>query len=149
MVASLLGLIRSRRHRRAISPGWTIKDLSYELSALMRQYNSRLILVTHPRITRGKDVGTNKMAGGAAYERFSQCVLWLRRHDSFKKANLLTNDGVTQHTFERTLKICKARNGSGAGREIAFTLNPLTLRFEELGLMIDEVRATDAAEVRY
>jgi hypothetical protein len=115
----------------------------------MRQYNSRLILVTHPRITRGKDVGTNKMAGGAAYERFSQCVLWLRRHDSLKKANLLTNEGVTQHTFERTLKICKARNGSGAGREIAFTLNPLTLRFDELGLMIDEVRATDAAEVRY
>lgn len=113
---------------------------------IMRKHNSRLIIVTHPRTTRGKEVGLNKMAGGAAYERFSQSVLWLRKHDSLKRADLLTDAGKLSVTFERSVRICKARNGPGGGREIAFTLNPMNLRFEERGLIVDEREAAMEVE---
>jgi hypothetical protein len=107
---------------------------------IMRQYNSRLILVTHPRTTRGKEAALNMMAGGAAYERFSQSVLWLRMHQKTQQSSVQTSDGIVNEKYERSIRICKARNGPGGGCEIAFTLNPQTLRFEEKGLIVDEAR---------
>lgn len=114
----------------------------FSVKTTLRRYGARLVLVTHPRKDRGKGKGTglNDMAGGAAYERFSQSVLWLKRHDKKHQATILRDGHRRTVQFDRTLRIGKARNGPGPGLELAFAFDPATLRFAEQGIIIgDEV----------
>lgn len=112
----------------------------FTVKSIAKQYHSRLVYVIHPRVAHGKSgPSLSRLAGGAAYARFSHSVFWLTRHDQAKTANVYSSDfGKRMVTFERTLKISKARNGRGAGSELAFTLNPETLCFAEHGTVMDE-----------
>lgn len=108
----------------------------YDTKTILRKYGARLVLVTHPKESAGKGKpGT--LAGGKAYERFSQSVLWLKRHDKLKKEQVERPVGRSQVTFDREVQIRKARNGKAAGKNIAFVFNPITLRFEEQGLVVE------------
>ena len=115
----------------------------FQVKSIAKQYNSRLIYVIHPRIAGGKaGPSLSRMAGGAAYSRFSHSVFWLLRHDQPQTSVMYSSDfGKRQVTHERTLKIAKARNGRGAGGEIGFSLNPETLCFSEYGMIVDQVKA--------
>jgi len=117
----------------------------FRVKAIAKQYHSRLVYVIHPRVDRGKSgPSLSKMSGGAAYSRFSHSVLWLYRHDHPKTNTVYSSMyGKRPVSFERTLKISKARNGRGAGAEIAFTLNPDTLCFEEYGMVMGEAKTEE------
>ena len=114
----------------------------FDVKTIAKQYNSRLIYVIHPRIAGGKaGPSLSRLAGGAAYSRFSHSVFWLIRHDKPETSVLYSSDFGKRHvTYERTLKIAKARNGRGAGAEIGFTLNPETLCFSEYGVVVEHVK---------
>jgi hypothetical protein len=116
------------------------KKFMFRVKTAARKTGGRLILVTHPRLNqvKSKQPHQSNMAGGTAFGRFSQSVLWLRKHPEPKKATVYTSAGKIEETFERSLFITKARNGSGAGAEIAFTLDPSTLCFDELGVVCPE-----------
>jgi hypothetical protein len=113
----------------------------FHVKAIAKKYHSRLIYVIHPRISNGKGrPSLSLLAGGAAYPRFSHSVFWLTRHDSPENAIVYSSDhGKRTVTYDRTLKISKARNGRGAGKDLAFTMNPETLCFTELGVVLAEV----------
>ena len=117
----------------------------FRVKAIAKQYHSRLVYVIHPRADRGKPgPSLSKMSGGAAYSRFSHSVLWLYRHDTPKTNTVYSSTyGKRPVTFERTLKISKARNGRGAGAELAFTLNPETLCFVEHGAVMGEAKTEE------
>jgi hypothetical protein len=118
----------------------------FEVKTIAKQYGSRLIYVIHPRISHGK-VGPSlsRLAGGAAYSRFSHSVFWLLRHDQPLNSTMYSSDyGKRTVTHERTLKIAKARNGRGAGGEIGFSLNPKTLCFSEFGMIVEHVKENHA-----
>lgn len=121
----------------------------FRVKSTAKQYHSRLVYVIHPRIAHGKaGPSLSRMAGGAAYARFSHSVFWLVRHDQPQTSVLFSSDyGKRQVTHERTMKISKARNGRGAGGEIGFTLNPETLCFTELGIVAEHVKASERIEV--
>ena len=121
----------------------------FRVKSIAKQYHSRLIYVIHPRIANGKaGPSLSRLAGGAAYSRFSHSVFWLVRHDHPETSVLYSSDfGKRQVTHERTLKIAKARNGRGGGAEIGFTLNPETLCFTELGVVAEHVKASQRLEV--
>ncbi len=120
----------------------------FQVKSIAKQYNSRLIYVIHPRIAGGKaGPSLSRLAGGAAYSRFSHSVFWLMRHDQPLTSVLYSSDfGKRQVTHERTLKIAKARNGRGAGGEIGFTLNPETLCFSEYGVVVEHIKASQRIE---
>lgn len=121
----------------------------FQVKTIAKQYNSRLIYVIHPRVAHGK-VGPSlsRLAGGAAYSRFSHSVFWLLRHDQPLHSVMYSSDfGKRTVTHERTLKIAKARNGRGAGGEIGFSLNPETLCFSEYGMIVDHLKAKQGIEV--
>lgn len=111
----------------------------FTVKSIAKKYHSRLIYVIHPRVAAGKSgPSLSRMAGGAAYSRFSHSVFWLTRSDHPETTEIYSGDyGRRQGTFERRLKIAKARNGRGAGSEIGFSLNPETLCFTEYGTIID------------
>lgn len=121
----------------------------FQVKSIAKQYNSRLIYVIHPRIAGGKaGPSLSRLAGGAAYSRFSHSVFWLLRHDQPLTSLLYSSDfGKRQVTHERTLKIAKARNGRGAGAEIGFSLNPETLCFAEYGMIVDHLKPDQTIEV--
>ena len=93
---------------------------------ILRKTGASLILVSHPR--KGAKEGHASMddiAGGTAYQRFSQTVLWYQY--------LQTVEAATYgRAINRKLKILKARNGKADVREIGMWFDPTNLRQREI-----------------
>ncbi len=117
------------------------QNFIFRVKTIAKKFHSRLIYAIHPRISQGKvGASLSRLAGGAAYPRFSHSVFWLTRHEKEKSANVWNESGGTRPvSFERSLRIAKARNGRGAGSELAFHLNRGTLCFEEYGTVVGEM----------
>ena len=111
--------------------------------ASMVKYGASLILVTHPRSsapTAGS--GMDNMAGGRAYQRFTQTVMYIKSH--LPKDYTITKyapgfgDRDELANANRIIHIGKARNGRGGGMEIAYTFDGGTFAFAEHGLIKSE-----------
>ncbi|MFA7238089.1 MAG: AAA family ATPase [Phycisphaeraceae bacterium] len=105
---------------------------------VLDRVGASLICVTHPR--KGKQRASanalDDLAGGAGWQRFTDTILWLERHDEPKSVTIKGGDSFPipeQVQVNRTLRVMKARNGRGAGWSIAFDFDPGTLRFTERG----------------
>ena len=102
-----------------------------------KNHKTRVVLVTHPKSMNGKNADLDSMAGGAAYQRLCQCVLWLGVNDKPR--------GVyTDHSFNadltdgnRTVVVLKARNSGPEmkSNKILFEFNHG--KFKEKGFFDD------------
>lgn len=101
-------------------------------------FGSSLILVLHPRKGAKGAVGLDDLAGGASYQRLSQTIIWLERHKKRKEVLVQTDVGRTQITINRTVHLCKTRNGPGHGLSLGFEFNGSTLLLSEQGLIVDQ-----------
>lgn len=119
-----------------------IEDQKFVFKAkeIMSRHKARLIYVIHPRISNGKlGPGLSSMAGGAAYPRFSHSALWLTREDDGPINGMVSRlNEKHMATWNRTLKITKARNGTGAGFTLALFFEPESLCFREVGVVLPE-----------
>jgi 5S rRNA maturation endonuclease (ribonuclease M5) len=115
-----------------------------DVSQIMRDCGSRLILVTHPRAVNGKRVANTQddMAGGRAFSRHTQTVLWLNRHDPAKNFTVHGDLGAANIKCNRSVKIAKARNGPGHGLNVGFNLDS-SVHFSEQGIVVKEKREDD------
>ena len=96
-------------------------------------YGASVLLVTHPSKMQGAP-GMESLAGGAAFSRFAQTILWLEAHD-FKKTDVRYTCGTAPTSHNRTLHILKSRLGQGQGLRVAATFTD-TLRLIEHGGII-------------
>jgi RecA-family ATPase len=118
-----------------------LDDLKFmmEAKAIAARHGCSLLLVTHPRISRAKNNSPlDNLAGGAAYARFAQTVLWVNSHPHGKRLRWKTMAGDFSGPANRSVKIPKARNAAGGGLEVAFDFDGGTLRFRELGMVIKD-----------
>jgi 5S rRNA maturation endonuclease (ribonuclease M5) len=99
-------------------------------------YRCSIILITHP-IKAVSFPDLSQVAGSAAYQRFSQTILWLESHEE-KASKVKTAVGTTEMAYNRTLHILKARNGIGMGLKLAFQFNSESLTLDELGVIVKE-----------
>jgi hypothetical protein len=106
--------------------------------ATVRHYGARLILVTHPRIGVNLKPGLASISGGASYARFSHTCIWMQKHPQEKTGLVRNHFGDCHGKFNRTAKICKARNARGGGMEIGFFFDPQTLLYAEQGIILKE-----------
>ncbi len=118
-------------------------DLVFIMRSKMtaRKYGCSILLVMHPR--KGKISGApglDDLAGGAAYQRFSQNVMWLERLEELTQIQVDGRPKVATHL----LKILKTRNGPGSGANLGYLFNAQTLRFTEIGLV--EKKRKEACE---
>lgn len=97
-------------------------------------YQCSILLISHP-IKSVSFADTGQLAGGAAYARFSQTILWLESHD-FKTHNTQTPCGSTEINHNRTLHLLKVRNGRGQGVRLAFTFKGDSLTLQENGVIV-------------
>jgi len=99
-------------------------------------YRCSIILVTHP-IKAVSFPDLSQVAGSAAYQRFSQTILWLESHDE-KSSKVRMAVGTTFMTYNRTLHILKARNAKGMGLKLAYQFDSDSLTLKEIGLIQKE-----------
>jgi hypothetical protein len=110
-----------------------------EAKRLLEPTGASLIVVTHPKKGGALVPGMDGIAGGAAWARFSDSVLWLRRMSKTDEpvsvcvASPL--GGVQSVESNREMQIHKARNGRGAGLMLAFAFSPQTFLMTELGIV--------------
>jgi hypothetical protein len=105
----------------------------------IRESGSSLILVTHPKKgNKGSVPGMDDLAGGAAYQRFAHCILWIEKHKELKSKTVKTEMGRLRMEINRTVHICKSRNGPGAGLQLAYQFDGASLLFGEQGILVKD-----------
>lgn len=124
-----------------------VDDLNFLLSVkrAVREYNSSLILITHPRTGSKSVAGLPFLAGGAAYARFPQTVLWLQRLDEAKMMTVRRDEITRELETNRLLNLAKCRNGMGQGLQVGFNFDQATVRLAEQGVVVKQRRKPKAA----
>jgi hypothetical protein len=93
-----------------------------------------IILITHPiKAVSFPDV--TQLAGGAAYSRFAQTILWLESH-SDKTSKIKTACGTAEVEHNRTVHLLKARNGKGQGVKLVCNFDAESLTLREEGIIV-------------
>lgn len=93
---------------------------------------SSIVLTTHPRGEKGAP-SLDSMAGGRAFGRMSDVVLWLKAYNPPELATIMHGLGDMQQEINRSVSFFKTRNGAGQGINVALDFNPDTLLFSEVG----------------
>ena len=105
-----------------------------DVRTVARDYNCSVLLVSHPiKAVSLPDMA--QVAGGAAYTRFSDTILWLESHTS-KTNKIKMSVGTPETEYNRTLHILKARNGRGQGARLAYKFDGESLTLAELGIIV-------------
>jgi hypothetical protein len=116
-----------------------IEDTNFleRIKTIARDYSIAVLLTTHPK--KGQTApGLDDLAGGAAYQRFAQSVLWLQPLPKTKTLPVKTPCGTEKVMFNRALHIAKARNGRGnAVIAYRFFMDNEWFGFSEQGIIID------------
>jgi len=107
-----------------------------DAKAIAREYDTSIVVSVHPRKGTAISglVDLDSVAGGAAFTRLSQTVLWLEHHLDDHLSRVIDGFGDREWKSNRTVHILKARNGPGQGKRLAFHFDSQTLRFNELGV---------------
>ena len=101
---------------------------------LPESVRTKILALTHPMKTfSGPDL--TQLAGGAAYSRFTQTILWLETHEP-KTSRVKGPVGTADCRHNRTVRILKARNAKGTGFRLAFEFNSENLTLNELGVIV-------------
>ena len=110
------------------------KKFLIKLRRTVEGTDSRVVIVIHPKKGHsGSDL--SDLAGGAAWARHCETVLWLEGHEPPASGTVQTVIGSVQCTFNRSLRILKARHGRGTGARMAFTFARESLTFNEHGIV--------------
>ena len=115
-----------------------IQDNSFlqQIKRTAGNFGCSIVLITHPaKVFSGPDL--TQLAGGAAYSRFAQSILWLETHEP-KTSMVKAAVGTANCQHNRTLRILKARNAGGTGLGLAFDFSSESLTLNELGLIVKD-----------
>jgi hypothetical protein len=108
---------------------------------LAMESGASIVLVTHPPKGVGKEAPSgDNLAGGAAYYRNSDVVLWLQGHNPPIDSEISTAFSYLFQTHNRTVAFCKTRDGTGVGLSVALNFDPATLETSEVGLIVKKKR---------
>jgi hypothetical protein len=114
-----------------------------QLRRIIGKYDATAWLVTHPKKGRKAEIGLDVLAGGAAFARFTDTVLWLERLDGLEEHEIHGVRGRIK--ADRVLHICKCRDGVAGGKQLSMQLNHTNLRFDAFG-WIERRHRIDAIE---
>jgi len=115
------------------------KRFMYGVSRIAMDYGASIIVVTHPRKQSVKSSTMDDMAGGAAYPRHAQTILWGKKLEAPETMTVSHPvGGLLELEVDRIVKIVKARNGKGGGSSVGFQFDHDSLRFAEQGLIKEE-----------
>jgi|TARA_Y100000296_G_scaffold78689_1_gene101756 hypothetical protein len=116
-------------------PNTWISDHGFvmRMIGLTAKYEFSLIIVTHP--AKGMAATLDTLAGGAAYPRFSSCVLAIKKFTEDQTALIETSGGTIDTEYNAVVSIEKSTMSWGQDREVAFRFGRDGLIFTEIGLI--------------
>jgi len=118
-----------------VNPWADAQTFMHTVRPIIDRYGASLILITHPRKDKHKSNATtlDDLAGGAAWQRLADCILWLERPEEPRQVTVKNCSNsyatTTIETINRIMRLMKTRDGRGAGWQVAFHFDPQTLRF--------------------
>lgn len=114
------------------------KDFVTVAREKMVKANACLWVVSHPKAGMKNGSGWDHIAGGAAWGKFSDCVLWIKRVPEGEEVSVASSFGGTHAVpSNRKIHLVKTRNGSGDGVCIAMELDKRSLTFSEYGMVVE------------
>lgn len=114
------------------------QDFMMRLKSLIEPNDVAAILFTHPKAGQAGKPSLSGSAGGLAYPRFSQTMLWMRYFEKVQDSKVIQEYGTQTIEHRRVIEIRKARNGRGSGQKVAVDLSPENLCFVEHGLIMGD-----------
>jgi len=104
---------------------------------IAREYQVSVILVSHPSKSTGGKPSLDSLAGGTAYQRHVDAVIWL---SAIEPKGLMVTQPVGRETIEcnRVMYLLKVRDGKGQGKAIGFRFEGSSLLLAEQGVIIKE-----------
>jgi replicative DNA helicase len=118
---------------------WTAdRDFLDQCETIGIRHGCSIILVTHPRMMKGQRPTLETMAGGLAYARFPDVVLWLANHDPPESGTVSTSLGHMACEYTNHIALFKTRDATGRGMHVAFTFDKATLTLKEHGWIVKE-----------
>ena len=115
-------------------------EFMFRIKTIAREKGCSIVLVTHPRKGVKKSCCMDDLAGGAAFQRFSQTLLWL---EAFKDPKSFVMRGVCGRftgKCNRALHLMKCRNGGGTNGMIGMMWRGNDLCLAEQGIVVSESR---------
>jgi len=111
------------------------------VETILKPANASLVLVSHPKKASGPQRSgpptMDDLAGGAVYQRAARTVLFLSGKPDVVQCRV-SGFGVQSAEINKRLSVTKARNGSGMHKDIGFRFDPATLRFAEMGEIVED-----------
>ena len=118
---------------------WTAdRDFLDHCETIGTRHGCSIVLVTHPRLMKGQRPTLETMAGGLAYARFSDVVLWLASHDPPESGTITGPGGHLPCDYTNHIALFKTRDATGRGMRIAYTFDKAKLCLHEHGCIVKE-----------
>lgn len=114
-----------------------------EARKIVEAANASLVLITHPRKGHGRQTGMDDMANGAAFARFTDCVLWLDKPEKEVAVRVQTEAGGYTTLANRVVKINKASNSIGGGMRLGLRFDKM--KYRELGIVTKDAEKAKAS----
>jgi KaiC/GvpD/RAD55 family RecA-like ATPase len=109
------------------------REFVVNCQSLAAIHGCTIVLVTHPRMSKGQKPTLETMAGGLAYARFPDVVLWLAHHDPPEQGTINTPLGPIEGEYTHHIAMFKTRDSSGRGMRIACSFDKASLIMQEHG----------------
>lgn len=123
---------------KATNNRWTgDEDFVDRVKTIAEQFECSVVMMTHNVKDSKIGVSMDAVAGGAAYSRFFQTVLWIEKLPEMEEYDLRPSPSlVTKDYINRKVHIVKANNGKSSGAAIGFLWDEKRLVFDEMGICI-------------
>jgi hypothetical protein len=116
-------------------------DFMVEASRICIAHGTSLLLVTHPKGGASSRKSGHDAAGGAAYFRFCDSLIWIKRPKKARRVRVrcVSSVGVKEIVEKHStfFEMHKTRDGKGAGMELAYSFGD-GLHFAEHGIVMAE-----------
>lgn len=114
-------------------------NLINRLREVVTKHGMSIVLVTHPKTTRGKDLKSmqdnwgDDLVGGKAFGDFTDTILFLQYMRQEEMMACTRHGMTTQQSVNRLLQLRKTRFGRGQGLTVGFKFDGQTLLHSECG----------------
>lgn len=112
------------------------KKLVSAAKKIAGEYQCSIIIVSHPSKNNAMP-SLDSLSGGAAFQRHSDCVLWLEAIEP-KNVSIMGYCGRTEDEIDRVMHLLKVRNGRGQGKQIGYVFDKQCLLLDEKGIILKD-----------
>ena len=121
---------------KGVDPVW-VADKKFVQTAreACEKNGCSLLLVSHPKQGQSKTFNMDSMAGGAAFQQNTDCIIWIESLKKPKDEYCVTPCGRTPIKIDGRFRMMKTRDGAGANKSVGYCWAGGELKWSEQGVI--------------